>query len=99
MDSPGFWDHCVSGPAITSGDAELIEPIATGDKQQHREAISTSGRVTMAGFCFVSLCTSLSDRWMREFRRSSAIDAASAAVVAIFIGGLGLGGIIIGRRR
>jgi hypothetical protein len=36
---------------------------------------------------------------MREFRRSSAIDAASAAVVAIFIGGLGLGGIIIGRRR
>ena len=37
--------------------------------------------------------------WMREFRLIfGASTAASAAVVAIFIGGLGAGGIIIGRR-
>src|SRR5687767_8999017 len=37
--------------------------------------------------------------WLREFRLIfGASTAASAAVVAIFIGGLGAGGIIIGRR-
>ncbi|MBN2495188.1 MAG: fused MFS/spermidine synthase [Deltaproteobacteria bacterium] len=37
--------------------------------------------------------------WMREFRLVfGASTAASAAVVAIFIGGLGLGGLLLGRR-
>jgi spermidine synthase len=37
--------------------------------------------------------------WMREFRLVfGASTAASAAVVAIFVGGLGLGGLLIGRR-
>jgi len=55
----------------------------------------------MAGFLFLSgLCALVYQiGWMREFRLIfGASTAASAAVVAIFIGGLGLGGIIIGKR-
>src|SRR6185295_20053507 len=37
--------------------------------------------------------------WLREFRLVfGASTAASAAVLAIFIGGLGVGGVLIGRR-
>src|SRR5207237_1548298 len=56
---------------------------------------------TMAGFLFLSgLCALVYQiGWMREFRLIfGASTAASAAVVAIFIGGLGVGGIIIGKR-
>src|SRR5216110_1817394 len=55
----------------------------------------------VAGFLFLSgLCALVYQiGWMREFRLIfGASTAASAAVVAIFIGGLGAGGIIIGKR-
>jgi predicted membrane-bound spermidine synthase len=48
-----------------------------------------------SGFCALVYQTA----WLREFRLIfGASTAASAAVVAIFIGGLGAGGLIIGRR-
>ena len=55
----------------------------------------------MASFLFLSGFCALVYQigWMREFRLIfGASTAASAAVLAIFIGGLGAGGIIIGRR-
>jgi len=55
----------------------------------------------MAAFLFLSGFCALVYQigWMREFRLIfGASTAASAAVVAIFIGGLGVGGIIIGKR-
>jgi spermidine synthase len=48
-----------------------------------------------SGFCALVLQTG----WVREFRLIfGASTAASAAVVAIFIGGLGAGGLLLGRR-
>src|SRR5436189_3957100 len=48
-----------------------------------------------SGFC--SLIYQVS--WLREFRLVfGASTAASAAVLAIFIGGLGIGGLILGKR-
>jgi predicted membrane-bound spermidine synthase len=48
-----------------------------------------------SGFCALVYQTA----WLREFRLIfGASTAASAAVVAIFIGGLGVGGLVIGRR-
>lgn len=55
----------------------------------------------MAAFLFLSGFCALVYQigWMREFRLIfGASTAASAAVVAIFIGGLGAGGIILGKR-
>jgi len=55
----------------------------------------------LAPFIFFSGCCALIYQigWLREFRLIfGASTAASAAVVAIFIAGLGAGGIILGRR-
>ncbi|HEV8290365.1 MAG TPA: hypothetical protein VGP94_00510, partial [Tepidisphaeraceae bacterium] len=55
----------------------------------------------MAAFLFLSGFCALIYQigWTREFRLIfGASTAASAAVIAIFIGGLGIGGIIIGKR-
>src|SRR5437870_4179544 len=63
---------------------------------------AVGGRTWTAGFLlfgsgFCALVYQIG--WMREFRLIfGASTAASAAVLAIFIGGLGAGGIIIGRR-
>ena len=56
---------------------------------------------TMAAFLFLSGFCALVYQigWMREFRLIfGASTAASAAVVAIFIAGLGAGGIVLGKR-
>src|SRR5687768_17550238 len=60
---------------------------------------STTWRV--AGLLFVSgLCALVYQvAWLREFRLIfGASTAASAAVLAIFVGGLGLGGLVLGPR-
>jgi len=62
-----------------------------------------SGRVVslIAALLFVSGACSLIYQiaWLREFRLVfGASTAASAAVIAIFMGGLGVGGLLIGRR-
>ena len=61
--------------------------------------IPSPGRVGallfVSGFC--ALVYQIA--WLREFRLVfGASTAASAAVVAIFIGGLGAGGLLLGRR-
>src|SRR5437660_7185545 len=61
---------------------------------------AVGGRTWTAGFLlFGSGCCALVYQiaWLREFRLIfGASTAASAAVLAIFIGGLGLGGLLIG---
>src|SRR5438874_12994317 len=48
-----------------------------------------------SGFCALIYQTS----WLREFRLIfGASTAASAAVLGVFMGGLGFGGIVLGRR-
>src|SRR5437588_5036258 len=63
---------------------------------------AVGGRTWTAGFLlFGSGCCALVYQigWLREFRLIfGASTAASAAVLAIFIGGLGLGGLLFGRR-
>src|SRR5204862_4509121 len=61
----------------------------------HHRTWPVAGLLFASGFC--ALVYQIG--WMREFRLIfGASTAASAAVVAIFIGGLGTGGIVIGRR-
>src|SRR3954466_10808071 len=63
--------------------------------------MKTSARPALAAsFLFVSgLCALIYQTvWLRQFRLIfGASTAASAAVLAIFMGGLGVGGLIIGR--
>src|SRR5213594_5065439 len=63
---------------------------------------AVGGRTWTAGFLlFGSGCCALVYQigWLREFRLIfGASTAASAAVLAIFIGGLGLGGLLLGPR-
>jgi spermidine synthase len=57
------------------------------------------GRVAALLFCSGSCALVYQTVWEREFRLFFGVStAASAAVIAIFIGGLGLGGLVLGRR-
>ncbi len=62
---------------------------------QRRAEAKIAGLLFFSGFCALVYQTV----WEREFRLFFGVStAASAAVVAIFIGGLGLGGLLFGRR-
>src|ERR1041384_5169004 len=61
----------------------------------HHRNWRVAGLLFAPGFCALVYQTT----WIREFRLIfGASTAASAAVLAIFIGGLGLGGWLLGRR-
>src|SRR5438067_10249401 len=61
----------------------------------HHRTRPVAGLLFASGFC--ALVYQIG--WLREFRLIfGASTAASAAVLAIFIGGLGLGGLLIGPR-
>src|SRR5216110_1972471 len=61
----------------------------------HHRTWPVAGLLFASGFCALVYQTG----WLREFRLIfGASTAASAAVVAIFIGGLGAGGLLLGPR-
>ena len=60
-----------------------------------RQAVRVAGLLFVSGACALIYQTT----WLREFRLVfGASTAASAAVLAIFIGGLGLGARLLGAR-
>jgi spermidine synthase len=76
--------------------------VDTGESAYHTQLMAyrlTARRVAPLLFCsgFCGLVYQVG--WLREFRLVfGASTAASAAVLAIFIGGLGLGGLLLGKR-
>src|SRR5258706_14479912 len=94
-DNGALAHHKRCTPTIDSADSNAV----TNNNTEKLSAAPAAW--TMAGFLFLSGLGALVYQigWMREFRLIfGASTAASAAVVAIFIGGLGVGGIIIGKR-
>src|SRR5437867_13297244 len=85
--------RCTDG--IDSADSSAVTNDNTG------KVSAGPGAWTMAAFLFLSGFCALVYQigWLREFRLIfGASTAASAAVVAIFIGGLGAGGLWLGPR-